>query len=133
MRDTAGKLDHLDATLNVAFGVGNRLAVLAREHFSETVCLLRDQFEEFEEHAGAALRIGSGPGRLRRLGILDGAAKLGFRGECDLRNDVAGHRLKNVAGTARRTFDVFAADEVPDLAHDEPPENAAFAAACGRF
>ena len=96
--------------------------MLAREHFGETVGFLRDQFEKFEEHAGAALRIGRGPGRLCRLRILHCTAKLCFGRERDLRDDVAGHRLKNVASAARRPFDVLPADEMTDVAHDEPPE-----------
>ena len=60
---------------------GDGLAVLAGEQFGERVVLLGDEVEELHHDAGPALRVGGGPGRLRRLGVLDRLAKLALRGE----------------------------------------------------
>ena len=54
----------------------------ARMSASSSLCC-GDQFDELHQHAGAALRVGRGPGRLRRLGVLDRRAHLGLGGERD--------------------------------------------------
>jgi hypothetical protein len=100
MRNPAGEFDDLDATLNVALGVGDRLAVLARERVGEAVGFLRDQLEKFEEDARTALRVGRGPGRLRGFRVLDRGTQLCLRSERHLGDDVAGHRLEDIAGAA---------------------------------
>jgi hypothetical protein len=74
--------------------------VLARKQVGEAVGFFGDQFEKLEQHARTALRVGGGPCRLRGLGILDRGAKLGFGGQRDLGDDIAGHRLEDVAGAA---------------------------------
>ena len=79
VRDADAELHDFEAALDVALGVGDGLAVLAGEHVGELViCRVGDEFEELHQHAGAALRVGGGPGRLRRLGVLDGGAQLGL-------------------------------------------------------
>ena len=83
VRDAEAELDHLDAALDVALGVRNGLAVLAGEQLGERVHLPGDEIEELHHHAGAALRVGGGPGGLRRLGVLDRLAQLGLRGQRD--------------------------------------------------
>ena len=70
MRDAEREFDHFDAALDVALGVGDRLAVLARQRLGQLVVVLGDEIEELHQYAGAALRIGRGPGRLRGLGVL---------------------------------------------------------------
>ena len=52
---------------------------------------------------------------------LNRRAKLRFGSKCDLGDDVAGHRLEYVAGAARCPFDLLAANEMTDLAHDAVP------------
>ena len=81
MRDAAGELDHLQAALDVALGVGEGLAVLGRQQPREVVVFGLHQLQELEHHPGAPLRIGGGPGRLRRCGVGDGVFDLGLAGE----------------------------------------------------
>ncbi len=71
VRDAAGELHHLEPALDVALGVGDGLAVLARQAVGELVVVAVGELEELHQHAGAALRVGRGPGRLRGLGVLD--------------------------------------------------------------
>ena len=121
MRHAEREFDHLDAALNVALGVGDRLAVLARQGLGELVVVLGDEVDELHQHAGAALRVDRGPGRLRRLGVLDRGAHLGLGGERDMRAHRAVHRLEDVGGSARLAGDVLAADEMPVFDHRSAP------------
>ena len=114
MRNAAGEFDDFEAALDVALGVGNGLAVLARQQVGELVVVALDQFEELHHHAGAALRIGGGPLDLGGLGVLDRGAHFGLRGQLDLGLDLAGHRLENVGRPARSALDLLAADEMSD-------------------
>ncbi len=114
MRDAAGEFDDFEAALDVALGVGNGLAVLARQQVGELVVIALRQFEELHHHARAALRIGVGPFDLGVPGVLDGGANLGLGGQRHLGLDVAGHRLENVGCPPGRALDLFAADEMSD-------------------
>ena len=117
MRDAAGELDHFEPALDVALGVGEGLAVLGGEQPREVVEFPLQQLEELEHHARAPLRIGRGPGRLRRLGVGDRVLDLGLLGEGDLGLHLAGIGIEHVAGAAGRALHLLAADEVADLAH----------------
>ena len=93
-----------------------RWSCRARGRASASLSLSRgDQLEELHQHAGAALRVGGGPGRLRGLGVLDGGAHLGLRGQRHAGGDLAGHRPEDVAELARGALDLLAADEVIKL------------------
>ena len=118
MRDAAGEFHHLEAALDVALGVGEGLAVLGRQQLGEVVVFLLDQLEELEHHAGAPLRIGRRPGRLRRFGIGDGVLDLGMLGERDLGLHLAGIGIEDVAEPPGGALDRLAADEMADLAHE---------------
>ena len=117
VRDAAGELDHLQPALDVALGVGEGLAVLGRQQPGKVVVFGLDQFQELEHDAGAALRIGGGPGRLRCRGIGDGLLDLGFAGEGDLGLHLSGVGIEHVAAPAGAALDLLAADKVADLAH----------------
>ena len=57
-----------------------------------------------------------------RLGrVPDGGVELGGRGEGDLADHAAVHRLEDVGAAPRSAGDVLAADEVSDLTHGRPP------------
>ena len=71
MRDAAGELDDLEAALDIALGVRDRLAVLGGEQPRQRLHLAIDELQKLHHHAGAALRIGRGPCRLRGGGIVD--------------------------------------------------------------
>ena len=98
-----------------------RLAVLGGEQPGEIVVLGLHQFQELEHHPGAALRVGRGPGRLGRGRVGDRLLDLGLAGKGDLGLNLAGVRVEHVAGPPGRSFDLFAADEVADVAHSLPP------------
>ena len=117
VRDAAGELDHLEPALNVALGIGEGLAVLGGEQPREAVELLLHQLEELEQHPRAPLRVGRGPGRLRRVGVGDRMLHLSFAGEGHLRLHLAGIGIEHVAAAAGCARDGLAADEMADLAH----------------
>ena len=121
MRNAEREFDHLDAALNVALGVGDRLAVLARQNVGEFVVVLRDEFEKLHQHAGAALRIDRGPGELGFFGVLDRSANFSLGGERDIRAHRAVHRLEDVGGSTRLAGDLLAADEMPVFDHRSAP------------
>ena len=121
MRDAAGEFDHFEAALDVAFGVGEGLAVLGGEQPRQRVEFLLHQFEELEHDARAPLRIGRRPGRLRRFGDGNGVLDLGMLGEGDLGLHFAGVGIENVAEAPRCAIHLFAADEMADLAHGSSP------------
>ena len=114
LRNAEREFDHFDAAQNIAFGVGNGLAMFAGQQFGQRIIVARHQFQELHQHTNAALRIGVGPLRLRRLGVLDGGPKLGLGGQRHLGLNFAGHRLEYVGRPARRALDLFAADEMSD-------------------
>ena len=130
MRHAEREFDHLDAALDVALGVGDRLAVLARQRLGHLVVVLGDEVDELHEHAGAALRIDRRPGRLRGLGVLDRRANLGLGGERDMRAHRAVHRLEDVRRSSRLAGDLLAADEMPVFDHVPLPDVALVSALC---
>src|SRR3979411_2143974 len=117
MRNATGEFDHLKAALNVALGVGNGFAVLARQEIGELVVIALRQLKELHHHAGAALRIGRAPLHLRGFGVLDRRAPFSRGGQRDLGRDVAVHWLKYVREPARCALDLTAADKMSDCAH----------------
>ena len=133
MRHAERELQHLDAALDVALGVGDRLAVLAGQDVGEFVVVFGDQFVEFHQDAGAALRIGRAPGGLRGLGVLDRRADFRLGGERDMGAHRAVHRLKDFGGAARFAGDMLAADEMPVLDHVSLPDVCCSGAYAPRF
>ncbi len=122
-------LDHLEAALDVALGVDEGLAVLGGEQAGEVVIFGLDQLQKLEHHPRPALRVGGRPGRLGRGRVGDDLLDLGFARERDLGLHLAGVRVEHVAGAPRRAaFDLFAADEMADIAHHSflPPSRGAF-------
>ena len=117
MRNAAGEFHHFEPALDVAARVGQRLAVLGREQLGEAVVFLLHQFEELEHHAGAPLRIGRRPGRLRGLRVGDGMLDLGMLGQRHLGLHLAGVGIEDVAEASGGPFDGLAADEMADLTH----------------
>ncbi|MHC2794527.1 hypothetical protein ACVINZ_003539 [Mesorhizobium jarvisii] len=102
-------------------GVGDGLAVLARQYVGQFVIVAGDQFEEFHQDANAALRVGGGPFRLRRLGILDRRAQFRLRGQRHRAAHGAVHRLHDVLLAAAGAGDTLAADEMTVFDHDISP------------
>ena len=117
MRNAAGELDHFEAALDIAFGVGEGLAVLGGEKPRQLVEFLLHEIEELEQHARAPLRIGGGPGRLGGFGNRDRVLDFRVLSERDLGLHLAGIRIEDVAEASRCSLHLFAADEVADLTH----------------
>src|SRR6266511_2218512 len=69
-----------------------------------------------------SLRVGRGPGRLRRLGICDSLLHFRFAGEVDLGLHLAGIGVEHVAAAAGCARHAFAADEMADVPHQGLPE-----------
>jgi hypothetical protein len=115
MGDADGELHHLQPALDIALGIGNGLAVLAGEAVGELVVVAVGELQEFHEHAGAPLRVGGRPGRLRGLGVLDRRRHLGRGGQRHPGAEAAVHRLEHVAEPSRRASYMPAADEMRKL------------------
>src|SRR5690606_25986511 len=113
------KLDHFEAALDVALGVGDHLAVFAGEKLGERLHVGFDEALELEHHAGAALRVRAGPGGERFCGGLNGEIDVAGRGEADLGLDVAGVGVEDVGLAARGHFGGFAADEAVYAPHEK--------------
>ena len=73
-----------------------------------------DQPLELEHDAGAALRVGRGPGRLGGLGGVDRALELGGGAERDLRLHLALVGVEDVAAARAVGRIAVAADEMVD-------------------
>ena len=121
VRNAAGEFDHLEAALDVALGVRERLAVLGGKEPRQAVEFLLRQVEELEQDARAPLRVGRGPADLRRFRHRDGVLGLGMLGERHLGLHLAGIGIEHVAETTRCPLDLFPADEVTDLTHGRSP------------
>ncbi len=112
MRDAGCELGDLEAALDVAFGVGDDLAVLAGEFVGKLVHVAVQEIDELGHDPGPPLRIGRGPGGLRGLGVGDGGPNLRRGGERHPRRDLSGHRPEHVGEPARRALDPPASNEV---------------------
>ncbi len=113
---------HFEAALDVAPGVGDGLAVFARQQRGQRVHVAVEQFDEFHQHAAAALRVGRRPGGLGRQRILHRAPHFQSGRQRHARDHVAGHGLIGVDKAAGRPLDVFAADEMGQFGrHDFHP------------
>ena len=117
MRNAAGELDHLEAALHLAIGVGQDLAVLPGDDGGEFLAVALQQFLEFEHHAGAAQRRGGSPGGPCGGGGGDGGVDFGGAGQSDASDYLAGGRIVDVAEFAAGAGRWFAADEMPDFLH----------------
>ena len=121
MRDAEANSTTSSAALDVALGVGDRLAVLAGENVGQRVVVTGDEVEELHQHPRAPLGISGGPGRLRCGGVLDRGADFSGGGERDACAHRAVHRLENLGGASRLAGYVLAADEMPILDHVSLP------------
>ena len=121
VRRADADLHDLQPALDVALGVGDGLAMLARQNVGELVVVALHQLQELHQHAHAALRIGGRPFRLRRLGVLDRGAQFLRGGQRHCRAHRPVHGLHDVLLAPARSGDAHAADEVPILDHVSLP------------
>ena len=98
MRDPDRELDHLDAALNIAAGVGEGLTVLEGQQLGQFVDVLVDQLDEPHHHPGPALRVQRRPLLLRLDRHGDGGVDVGRRAHRHLRLHLAGVRVVHIGG-----------------------------------
>ena len=119
MRDAAAEIDHLDAALDLADGIGVGLAVLGRDRRGDAVGVGVEQLLEAEHEAGALERRRVGPGGQRQLGRGDRGVELGRRRQRQDGRLLAGRRIEDrrcVRGLVERLK--LAADDVRNRLHD---------------
>jgi len=121
VRHAAGEFHDLDAPLDIAFRVGDGLAVFGREEGGERIHLLCDQVQKLEHHPRASLGVGRCPGRLRRLCVRYCSLDFLPARKRNLGLYVAGIRVVDVAKPSGGTRDGLAADEMANLAHTGSP------------
>ncbi len=117
MRNADDEFADFQAAHEIALGVFDRLAVLAREDLGQLVHVGVEKFDELHEHAGAALRVGGCPLRLRGLGAGDGSAE--FRVACQRHGALhfARCRVEDVARAPAGAGDALAIDEMTEFVH----------------
>ena len=130
MRDAAGELDHLQAALDVALGVGDDLAVLAGKDLGQFVDPAFDQSLEFEHHPRAALRIGRRPADLGPGGGLNGGVEFVGGGEGDARLNLPGIGIEDVAEATGGPVDGRSVHEMLNLAHAHSTRQEKIRGAC---
>ncbi len=119
LRDAAGVFDHLEPALDVASGVVDHFAVLARQQFGELLHVILDQLLVAKHHPRALLRVGRGPAGLDRFRRGDGAVEFGLAAERDLRLHGAAVRVEHVSHASVRSAAGASGYQVIDLAHGE--------------
>ena len=121
VRDPDAELDHLDAALDVALGVGHRLAVLEGQQLGQLVVVVVDQLDEAHHHPGAALRIPCGPVLLGLDGRCHRSVDVGLAGHRDFGLDLAGAGVEDVSGAGGLAGGALPVDEVRNLSgHGHP-------------
>ena len=121
MRNADGELDHLQAALNVAQAVRDRLSVLGRKQLGQRLHLLGDDFEELDHHASAPLRVLRGPCRLCSAGVGDDLRDFGRAGQGNAGLNLARMWSVNIREPAGLARDPLAPCKVVNCAHDAPP------------
>ncbi len=119
VRRAGGELEHVDAALDLALGVRQRLAVLAAQGLRQFLAPGDHQLAHLEDHRGALRHGGGAPLSGGRLRVLDSLADL-VRGRIgQLADHLARRRIEDVAEAPALPRDRLAADEVAVcLGHD---------------
>ena len=112
MRDAAGEFHHFQTAGDGPLGIGERLAVFARQDFRQIVHVPVQQLAEGEHHLSAFRRRRRRPAGQGGLSGSNGLA--GFLGRCQWRQlgDFAGGRVIDIAEAAAFAFDPFTVDEM---------------------
>ncbi len=75
MGNAADEFADFEAADDITLGILDGLAMLAGKQHRQLVEVAVQKFNEFEENAGAALRVGGSPFRLCRLGAFNGSTQ----------------------------------------------------------
>ena len=113
MRDTAGKFDDLQTTLQVTVGISDYLAVFLRQQASQILRFALHQGFEGKHHPRATLRIDVGPILLGRFRRGDRLVDLRCGRQSDGGFDVSEGRVEDVGRAPAGARDGFASDEMP--------------------
>jgi hypothetical protein len=108
------RFDDFEAALDVALGVGDGLAVLARQDVGQRIV---SRLASVRGTSSARARGAAGwspPSRLRRLGVLDRGAQFGGACQRHLGAHRAVHRLHDVLLATAGAGDALAADEIEE-------------------
>ncbi len=114
VRDATGELHHLDAARDFALGIGEHLAVLARDGGGQGIVVLVEQLLELEQDARTLERRGLGPGR--RGGVRGGHGRihLGLAAQQHLRGHGAGGGVEHIGAARGRAGITLSADVVAE-------------------
>ena len=121
MRRADAELDHLEAALHIALGIGKGLAMLAADGQRQLIHVAVDQPHKRHHHAGAALGVGRTPSDLGAGGRGDGGVKLGFGGQGNAALNFACCGVHDIGAAARCAGDMLAVDPMSDLVHRRLP------------
>ncbi|MNZ53098.1 hypothetical protein D3C78_709660 [compost metagenome] len=113
--DAARVLDHFQAAEDIAFGVGNGLALLGAEDYGDTLGVFTDQGLQLEHDAHARADRGVTPGLEGTLAGGDGGVDFFSSGERHAGEYFLGGRVDHVTPFAGFRFDPLAVDQQLDL------------------
>lgn len=114
VRDAAGEFHHLNAARDLALGIGEHLAVLARDGGGQGIVMLVEQFLELEQDARALERRGLGPGRRGGVGGGHGGIHLGLAAQQHLCRHGAGGGVEHIGAARGGAGMALSADVVAD-------------------
>ena len=117
MRNAADEFADFEAAHDIALGIFNGLAMLAGEQHRQLVHVAVQKFDELEENAGATLRVGGGPFRLRGLGAFYGGAQFGVACKRDSCLNFAGGRVVDIRCAAAGARHMLAVNEMTNFLH----------------
>lgn len=117
VRDAGGELDHLEAALDVALGVGDGLAVLGGQQPGQVLHVVLHELQELHQHPGALLRVERRPFLLRLDGVRDDGLGLGDVGEGNAGLHLTGVGVEDVGEPVGGAGDVLAPDEVGEFSN----------------
>ena len=104
-------LDHLQATADLALGVGQCLAMLAGDHLGQLAGVLAQQLLQLQHDAHARALPGIAPGLERFLGVGHGQIQFFAGGERHLGHDLLGGGVDHVAPLGGLGLHELAADQ----------------------
>ncbi|MNK99403.1 hypothetical protein D3C87_1197960 [compost metagenome] len=115
--DGAGVLDHFQATENIAFGVGNGLALLGAQDRGDALGVFANQRLELEHDAHPRADGRQLPGLEGAMGRTDGRVDFFGGGKRHFGQHLLGRRVDDVVPFGGLGFDPLAVDQQFDLLH----------------
>ena len=110
-------LHHFQATKNIALGIGNGLALLGAEDYSNALGMFADQGLELKHDAHARADRREFPGLERLMGSVDGRVDFIGGGKRDFGQHLLGGRVDDVLPLGGLGLDPLTVDQQLDLLH----------------